>query len=288
MSKPEQNLQTIPTSPFPGMDPYLECNVHWRGFHQYLATSIVDALNPQIVPKYYADVPIDVTAHAAHQELVISEQPPHLKTVTRHVYPDVTVVQNSPQPSATQVAAPASEATATITAAPIERVVEKSTAAKLRTVQIYLTGSKELVTAIEIFSPANKCGENLLQYQRKRSRIIQSDVHLIEIDLLRGGALPGPEVNHPSIDTDYVLLLNRADSDIYRLSKIWPVGINESLPVIPVPLQGEDADVALDLNRVVQGIYTSKYYGLRVDYNQPVPAPKLRTEMAEWWANQRV
>jgi len=85
-----------------------------------------------------------------------------------------------------------------------------------------------------------------------------------------------------------VVLLNRADSDIYRLSKIWPVGINEALPVIPVPLQGGDVDVALDLNRVVQEIYTSKYYGLRVDYSQTVPAPQLRAGMAEWWANQRV
>lgn len=270
-----------PSSPFPGMDPYLEDSTHWHGFHQYLADAIVDALNPQIVPKYYADAEV----HAAQQELVISQTPPHAQSSTHHIYPDVAVIHDNPHQGDgdLQAGLAVREAPVETTPAPIERRVEKPNSVKLRTVNIYLTDSRALVTAIEIFSPANKVGENMRIYQRKRSRIIQSDVHLIEIDLLRGGRRPSPEVNAPPIDTDYIMLLNRADTDIYRNSQIWPVAINETLPVIPVPLLDIDPDIPADLNAVVQSIYVTKYYGLRIDYTQPVPSPKLRPAMSEWW-----
>ena len=41
-------------SPFPGMDPYLEDPVIWRGVHQSLNTYIRDALQPMLRPKYHA------------------------------------------------------------------------------------------------------------------------------------------------------------------------------------------------------------------------------------------
>jgi len=47
-----------------------------------------------------------------------------------------------------------------------------------------------------------------------------------------------------------------------------------------------DPEVPLDLGTIVNKIYQTSYYGLRVDYTQPVPAPKLRPEMAKWWESQ--
>jgi hypothetical protein len=58
---------------------------------------------------------------------------------------------------------------------------------KLRSVHIYTANTKELVTTIELLSPANKVGEGLQRYRRKREEILRSNVHLIEVDLLRSG-----------------------------------------------------------------------------------------------------
>jgi len=236
------------------------------------------ALNPLITPKYFAKTEV----HTALQELVISQLPPHVQATQHSIYPDVTVIQNDPVATMPVI----QKSIATVDA-PMERVIDRPQRQQLRTVNIYRADNREVVTAIELLSPANKVGDNLGQYQQKRSRIIASAVHLIEIDLLRGGQRPGPEVNTPPIDTDYIILRNSENDHMERVSKIWPVAINEPLPTIPVPLLFPDSDVALDLGALVQEIYVSDYYHLQIDYSKPVPAPKLRPEMASWWAKQR-
>lgn len=251
------------TSPFPGMDPYLEAPDHWRGFHHHLAEELLRQLNPLIVPKYYAEVEV----HTILQELTIAE--------SHNVYPDVNILEAQPQAALErQVVA--------IPEAPLQRVIEVPEPLKQRTVYIYVTETKALVTAIELLSPANKSGDGLNQYRLKRDRILRSEVHLVEIDLLRGGQRPGPEVADPAIEADYLVLLNRAGTGRVRVSKIWPIALNESLPVIPIPLRAPDPDVPLDLAHVFNQIYAANYYQYRLDYQQPVPPPKLRPEMATW------
>ena len=46
------------SSPFPGMDPYLEAPEIWRGFHHSLADEIKAQLNTVLSPRYYADVEV--------------------------------------------------------------------------------------------------------------------------------------------------------------------------------------------------------------------------------------
>ncbi len=254
-------------SPFPGMDPYLEDNSHWRGFHHHLAEEIVRHLNPIIVPKYYAEVDV----HSVLQELTIAE--------TQHVYPDVNIIETQPQPTSQRQAV-------VIPEAPLQRAIEIPEPMKRRAVNIYLTETKTLVTAIELLSPANKSGGGLAQYRRKRDSLLRSEVHLVEIDLLRSGQRPGPEVNEPPIETDYVILLNRAEATNLRLSKIWPVSLAEPLPTIPVPLRAPDPDVPLPLPDIFDSIYATHYYQYRLDYSQPVPAPSLRPEMQTWFDAQ--
>ncbi len=255
-------------SPFPGMDPFLEDADHWRGFHNLLAAEILRRLNPLLVPKYYADIEV----HEALEDVVIGR--------THHIYPDVAVLERQPE-----VVSPQQVLTATATvAAPITRAIEIPEQFKLRAVRIYETATNLLITTIEILSPANKNGEGLREYQRKRSRLLRSDIHLVEIDLLRGGQRPGREIAEPPLETDYVVVVNRADQQDVRTSEIWPLAINETLPKIPIPLTPPDTDVILDLAVVFQQIYSDAYYGLRIDYTAEIPAPKLRPKMATWWA----
>jgi hypothetical protein len=155
-------------------------------------------------------------------------------------------------------------------------------------VHIYETETRKLVTTIEILSPVNKRGQGLEKYRQKRRHILLSDVHLLEIDLLRGGQRPGREVNEPALDTDYVLLVNRAEEGAPRISEIWPVALNETLPTLPVPLLSPDPDVPLDMGFILQNIYTRAVYARRIDYTTPIPLPKLRPAMQTWMETKRI
>jgi hypothetical protein len=249
------------------MDPYLEDQEFWRGFHHYLADDIATALNARLSERYYADVEVHTTVET-------------IDIAANNVYPDAIVVEVAPQ-----VRTP-SPAVVTIPKAPIQRTAAVTVPAKLRAVRVYETTRRVLVTTIEILSPVNKRGQGLKKYRHKRQSILRSGVHLIEIDLLRGGQRPGWEVNEPPLDTDYVLLVNRAGTGERRISEIWPVALNEPLPTLPVPLLPPDSDVPLDMTFIVQNIYTRAVYARRIDYTQPVPPPKLRPAMQTWLATQ--
>jgi hypothetical protein len=48
--------------------------------------------------------------------------------------------------------------------------------------------SRQVVSVIELLSPSNKAiGSDRDQYVNKRTQLLSSPVHLVEIDLLRGG-----------------------------------------------------------------------------------------------------
>ncbi len=68
-----------------------------------------------------------------------------------------------------------------------------------------------------------------------------------------------------------------------RQSEIWPVAIDQPLPVLPIPLLAPDPDVSIDFSPLVQTIYQDARYDLRVDYAEHVPAPPLRPAMRSWW-----
>jgi hypothetical protein len=44
----------------------------------------------------------------------------------------------------------------------------------------------------------------------------------------------------------------------------------------------DDPDVLLELPGVMAGIYTRAAYARRIDYNQPVPPPSLRSVIQDW------
>jgi hypothetical protein len=191
--------------------------------------------------------------------------------------PDVGIVEQSPWEAGPIAAAIA------VTRAPVQRTVLLQDQIKLRAVQVHLTETGALVTSIELLSPYNKrFGEGLGEYRRKRLQILRSAVHLVEIDLLRGGTRPGREVDAPPLDADYILLVNRDRGGNVRVSEIWPVALNEPLPVLPIPLLAPDPDVPLELNDAIRSVYGRAGYDWRIDYRQPVPPPALRPAMATW------
>jgi hypothetical protein len=102
-----------------------------------------------------------------------------------------------------------------------------------------VTADGEIVTVIEVLSPANKAGE-YNTYLNKRYRMLKAGINLVEVDLLRDGQrVPlGTE-----IETPYVCLVNRAEE--WPKTHVWGITWGETCPVLPVPLCPDEPDVRL-------------------------------------------
>jgi hypothetical protein len=127
---------------------------------------------------------------------------------------------------------------------------------------------RELVTVIELLSPANKrSGSDREQFIAKRHRLLSSDVNYVEIDLLRGGPRM-PITNLP--ECEYYALVRRGAER--PLMDFWPVRLRDPLPTIPVPLRAPDSDASLDLQAVLHRVYDAARYGSYVYDGDPEPA----------------
>ena len=148
---------------------------------------------------------------------------------------------------------------------------------KQATVEVRRADDNQLITAIEIISPANKRDPGLTEYQRKRHRLYQTGVHLLEIDLIRRGARPTNLPQAPQ--TSYLVTLTRSHN---RMIELWPIRLQDPLPMLPVPLSAPDVDVPLELDEILAAIYDEAAYDLSIDYSAPPPPPLLSDEDASW------
>ncbi len=116
-------------------------------------------------------------------------------------------------------------------------------------------------------------------YLAKRDELRLAEVHLLEVDLLQRGKRAWPQESVPS--SAYLATLIRAR---HIQAEVWPIGLHERLPVLPVPLRQPDPDVPLDLQRALDTIYDESDYPLTLDYSQPPTEPPLSEEDATWAA----
>ncbi len=140
--------------------------------------------------------------------------------------------------------------------APAEGYLPVVDVERISCVEVRDRRNRQLVALIELLSPANKQpGSNRDQYLARRNEILAGPAHLVEIDLLRGGLRPPVERRPPC---DYCILVSR--SETRPRVGLWPVGLRERLPVIPIPLRAPDSDAKLDLQAAVHEIYDKARY----------------------------
>ena len=254
-------------SPFPGMDPYIEQAQIWVDFHNDLASEIRAQLNAQIRPNYFARL----TPYTTYDVISVAQ------TRVQGIRPDVGVSRRIPKPQpmggvaiAEMLIDPPTAKNSTMLEMKIEWL----------SVEIRRTGEETLVTAIEILSPVNKqrWHDAYADYQRKRRELLYSAVHLMEIDLLRGGVRPA--LDRPASVAPYYITLSRAEQR--PNIKIWQIPLNSRLPVLPVPLAKPDPDVPLALGQIIANVYERGGYDAQIDYRQPVPPPALTQAETDW------
>lgn len=237
-------------SPFPGMDPYLE-GASWGDVHTQLSAEIARQLTPRLRPRYLART----------TRRFVMEIQSGVAVTLAGVYPDVGVLRER--------VSPAYGASAQTKTRPLRMATVLPEPVPLITVEIRDVAERRLVTAIEVLSPTNKRGEGRQEYLGKRQRLLLSDVHLIEIDLLRAGErLP---MRSPLPSVPYFVFLSRAGQRPF--TDVWPISLDEPLPTIPVPLLPGDADVELDLQSAFTSVYDALGYDLEIDYARPPEVP---------------
>jgi len=225
------------------MDPRIEEQL-WHDFHPNMMVSIQSWLMPQLLPKYAAQ--IEERIYVEHTEPVPARQ------VFR---PDIVIHTEAKDESRTQ-SARAAIAEPTILTLPMP------TEQRERYIAIVSLPNRELVTVIELLSPANKRvgADGRHEYLRKREQILQSAVHLVEIDLLlKGERLPTVE---PLPEGDYYAFVSRSE---YRPAvEVYHWRRDEPMPTIPIPLLRKDGEVYLDLQAVYEQTYERARYEARL------------------------
>ena len=144
-------------------------------------------------------------------------------------------------------------------------------------------GSGDLITAVELLSPVNKDrGDGQAAYLRKQRTYQEGGVNLVEIDLLRCGSrvfrAPAHHFGDRS-DYPYGVSVWRALQPGQAFS--YPIPLRKRLPVIPIPLRPGDAEVAVDLQPVVDQVYRNGRYTYLIHYEKG-PEPRLSEDDAAW------
>ena len=243
-------------SPFPGMDPYVE-NPAWTAFHFALSGEILRYLAARLSPRYFV---------SAEERFVVDIFSGGL-VQTATIRPDVGVVSD----------VESYENVATLVRPPLELATVMPESVPHVTVEIRDVQNRELVTAIEVLSPTNKRGEGYTEYVTRRGRVLLSRAHLLEIDLLRSGQrVP---MQQPLPNSPYFVFLSRVEKR--PLTDVWPIGLDQPLPTVPVPLLPGDSDIPLDLQAVFTAVYDLLRYRQALNYQGRPPLP-LEGKWAAW------
>lgn len=247
--------------PFPGMDPWLENPGWWVSFHQDLITVMAFDLSARLTPRYTAK----------YGTRLVVEAP-----VERSISPDVVIARRGAGPVHGYEGALIDPAV-TLTL-PLDEYEEAW-------IEVRTTGVKgRVVTIIEVLSPGNKRpGTDAAEkYRQKQEEVLASEVHLVEIDLLRGGshvtAIPSGSLDSVR-PYDYLTVVRRADRPLQV--QVYPTRLRNRLPRIPVPLRSPDPDAALDLQALVERVHADGAYWNLIDYSR-APAPPLSRPDLRW------
>jgi hypothetical protein len=68
--------------------------------------------------------------------------------------------------------------------------------------------------------------------------------------------------------------------------EVWPIALEQRLPVVPVPLLAVDEDVPLDVQQAFTAVYDRIGFDELTDYTQPPPGPLTATETA--WVEEQL
>jgi hypothetical protein len=243
------------------MNPYLEQDDVWEDFHGRFIPVAAELVGAQVQPAYFVKMGMNVYVHEPDYDQRVLLSRPDAMVVTPHREPQMH------------------EGAVTIEAPAYARIIPAQDVRKESYLEIRDRASRQLVTAVELLSPTNKrSGPDREQYLHKRRRYFHARVNLVEIDLLRGGPrLPLDDLP----PCDYYALVARPED--HPQVAVWPLGLRDPLPTIPIPLRPANGEAKLDLQAVVHRVYDAA--GYRHYIYDSTPSPRLSEADSAWAAH---
>lgn len=249
------------TSPFPGMNPYLENPELWTEVHHRLITAIANAIEPQLSREYR--VAIEKRTYLGDIEDSVLIWIPDVAVTTKK--------KTSTQNKSTIATLPVQGESVTVKVP----IPEQKKEAYL---EIREVATGYVVTTIEVLSPTNKrMGKGRDAYEEKRRDVLSTPTHLVEIDLLRGGK-PMRILSEIS-KTDYRILVARGNRR--PLAEVFGFNIQQEIPQFLLPLKSGDKEPLLDLQSLLGQVYQQARFELAINYNIE-PLPPLKAEDKIW------
>ena len=248
-------------NPFPGMNPWMQNE--WSDVHTRLIGHIADALGDELPDDLLTRVEKNVTLSSPLEE-------------DQRRQPDVAIVgSESWKRGEPPVWTPESDPRmADRVAVPVMVDIEEITP---RWIEIR-SNRGDIITVIEVTSPANKTRTGRDQFERKVSDFLQGGVSVMEIDLIRGGYAARDERQGDWPSEPCQVIVSRAHRA--RVNEVYPCPLREPLPVVRVPLRHGEPDAALDLQPLIDRCYRLGRYW-NADYNE-APSPALTEDDLEW------
>lgn len=244
------------------MDPYIE-KEDWSDFHGALIFAMRSHLAPQLSGNYMV---------RAEQRIYLE----HAVEEKRRFQPDLRITKrhNPQRLSKAAVSAAVAELEPELLDVPIP-VEQKEYYLVIRDKE-----NREVVTTLEVLSPSNKApgSDGYREYYEKREELLCSRVHLVEIDLLRGGQRPST-IQPLKTTTDYCALVHRIN--LRPKAEVYQWTLRDHLPKIKIPLEGKDPDALLNLDEVFATAFDGGDYQTTLDYERHLK-PSLRRSDVAW------
>lgn len=254
-------------SPFPGMDPFLESH-YFGSLHTNMITFTQESIQSRLPDGYFA---------ATGERVWID-------TSRRWVEPDVELrrtarkKRNGGEVSAASVA--------TLSRPVIVTIPHDEHKEHYLNIYKKREGKKRLVCSVEILSPANKTpgekGQKL--YRRKQRELLERNVHLVEIDLLRAGnhttAVALDWAEEKTGVFDYHVCVRRFNR--FEDFEVYPILMQQRLPTAAIPLLPADGDIDVDLQAIFQRAYDVGPFQRAIDYGADKIEPPLTKAQDEW------
>ena len=246
-------------NPFPGMNPYLEQSRLWPEVHSELIALLWSSMAAQMPAGYR----LAIEERLEIREALSADDRP------RFVVPDLSISEPGERQSevALQERIP-------------EGGIEVMTPLPTRVTYLEVrAASGQVVTVMEVLSPTNKApGRGRMDYLSKRTDILESEVNLVEIDLLRAGEPMPLATSVP--DCHYRILVSRERQRPRAF--LFPFMVQDAIPKFPLPLRLSDDELPVDLGDLLAQMHRMSRYNSFLDYDHPPPGPALEPKHRQW------
>ena len=109
------------------------------------------------------------------------------------------------------------------------------------------------------------------------------DVHHALANQIRRRLTPKLHPRYAARLEVYVVEDSFPESEIAKVMDVWPLTLQDALPIIPIPLKSPNPDVPLDLSTVLSEVYDEAAYDLSLNYASLHPHLFSRGKIGNGW-----